>query len=294
LTIRVGSRMSALAVRQAEIVMDRIKAFDSGIKTELVTMKTSGDLASETPGAYEGGKGLFVKELERALLDGRVDIAVHSYKDVPMRVDGRIPIVAVSAREDARDVLILPEGAAGIDPAGPIGCSGLRRQIQSEALFPGLEIRPVRGNILTRLEKLDRGEYSALILAYAGIRRLGLERRVSRVFDPDEITPAACQGVLAVQARAGFDVGALSFLHDPDAWDTSLAERAFVAALNGGCTAPVAAYAALDQTPEDDMMTLKCFVCDKNGIIHRRAIRGGRRAAARLGREIAATFDGWL
>jgi len=284
LIIRVGSRQSALSVKQAEIVIDGIKRYNPSVEIELITMKTSGDTVSDRRFKAEGGKGLFVKELEQALLEGRIDIAVHSYKDVPARVDARAPIVAVSAREDARDALVLPPGADKPDPAGPIGCSGLRRQLQAAELFPGADIRPIRGNVLTRLAKLDGGEYSALILAVAGLKRLGLEARANRVFGPDEILPAACQGVLAVQALRGFDVSVLSALHDAAAWDTSTAERAFTSALNADCSSPIAAYGTL----EADILTLKCFFRDENGKIHRHMISGGRETAARLGEKLAA------
>ena len=163
--IRVGSRDSRLAVIQAEMVMDCIQRHHPEMDVELVTMKTTGDKILDRTLDQIGGKGLFVKELDRALLAGEVDITVHSYKDMPMEQDSRLPIVAVSAREIPFDALVLPSGRRQMDPSKPIGCASARRQIQLEALFPGTEIRPVRGNVQTRLAKLESGEYGALVPA---------------------------------------------------------------------------------------------------------------------------------
>ena len=244
--IRVGSRDSRPAVSQSEMVMESIRWQNPDAEVDLVTMKTTGDLILDRTLDKVGGKGLFVKELDRALLDGRVDLTVHSYKDMPMELTPGLPVVAVSRREDPRDVLVLPEGSASFDGSKPIGCSSLRRTIQLRELFPGVEIKPVRGNVQTRLNKLDSGEYGALVLALAGLRRLGLEHRVGRVFSTEELLPAACQGILAVQAREGFDASVLDGFHDKDAWIASQAERSFVRALDGGCSSPVAAYAEVD------------------------------------------------
>ncbi len=245
--IKIGSRESALAVAQTRCVMDALHAAHPDIELDLVTMKTTGDKILDRTLDKVGGKGLFVKELDRALLDGTVDLTVHSFKDLPMEADEQLPIVAVSQREDPRDALILPQGAETFDPSRPIGCASARRRIQLERLFPGVEIKPVRGNVLTRLDKLDRGEYGALVLACAGLRRLSLEGRISRIFTPEEIIPAACQGVLAVQARKGFDTSLLACFHNKEAEATSLAERAFVRTLDGGCSSPVAAYARIKE-----------------------------------------------
>ncbi len=252
-TIRVGSRESRLAVIQAQMVIDAIRAYDPEIQVELVTMKTTGDKILDRTLDKIGGKGLFVKELDAALLDGRVDITVHSSKDLPMEIDERLPLVAFSKRADPRDVLVLPQGKDTIDFSKPIGCSSLRRQLQLRKLFPEAALAPIRGNVLTRLEKLDRGEYSALVLAGAGLSRLGLAHRVSRYFSEEEILPAAGQAILAVQARAGVDVSSLSCFDDRDGRDCLLAERAFIRTLDGGCSSPVAAYA----TVSGDTLSLK-------------------------------------
>lgn len=241
--IRIGSRESRLAVIQSEMAIQAIHEYDPKIHTELITMKTTGDRILDRTLDQIGGKGLFVKELDAALLDGRVDLTVHSSKDLPMEIDPRLPLVAFSRRADPRDVLVLPEGADHIDFTKPIGCSSLRRKLQLQALFPKATVAPVRGNVLTRLQKLDRGEFSALVLAAAGLTRLGLGHRISRYFSVEEILPAAGQGILAVQAREGVDTSCLQAFADDDSRDCLLAERAFVRTLDGGCSSPVAAFA---------------------------------------------------
>ena len=244
---------------QAQILVRFLEA--ARIEAELVTMKTTGDSILGQPLDKIGGKGLFIKELETAILDGAIDVAVHSYKDMPMQLDDRLPVVAVSARSDPRDALVLPHGITSLDPSKPIGSGSRRRAIQLETLYPDIEVRPVRGNVLTRLGKLDAGEFSALVLAVAGLTRLGIPERASRVFEFDEMVPAACQGILAVQARRGFDAGLLAGFHDADAWDAAEAERGFVEALDGGCSSPVGAYASLD----GDSLTLTGFYVDAVG-----------------------------
>lgn len=241
--IRIGSRKSRLAVIQTEELISYIKRQCPKMQPQIVTIETTGDRRLDVSLEKIGGKGLFVKEIDRALLDGAVDLAVHSLKDMPMEECGDIPIVGFSQREDARDVLVLPEGEEAWDGRGIIGCSSFRRRIQAEKLFPDAQFRPIRGNVPTRLEKLDGGGYDALILAAAGLKRLGLEKRISRYFSPEEILPAAGQGILAVQGRAGKDY---SFLAGFGTFETAMAakaERAFVRSLGGGCSSPVAAYA---------------------------------------------------
>ena len=189
--IRVGSRDSRLAVVQAEEVCRALG------DCELITMKTTGDMVLDKTLDKVGGKGLFVKELDHALADGRVDLTVHSLKDVPMEQPDGLPLVAFTKRADARDALVLPESGAW-DKNKPIGCASARRRVQLKALFPDIDVQPVRGNVQTRLNKLESGAYGALVLAAAGLHRLGLEHRISRYFSPDEIIPAAGQGILAV------------------------------------------------------------------------------------------------
>ena len=282
-TIRIGSRESRLAVIQAELVMEAIRAAHPEIRLELVTMKTTGDKILDRTLDQVGGKGLFVKELDAALLDGRVDLTVHSCKDLPMDIDPRIPLAGFTAREDPRDVLVLPEGVSELDPAKPIGCASPRRAAQLRALFPGMAVAPVRGNVLTRLAKLDGGQFSALVLAAAGLRRLGLEHRVSRYFTVEELLPAAGQGILALQARAGEDLSYLEGVLDADGAACALAERAFVRALDGGCSSPIAAHARL----EGETMVLLGLYVDETGQVSRAGISGPRRDGEALARTLA-------
>lgn len=274
-TIRIGSRESKLAQIQAELLIAAIRAAEPDRPVELVTMKTTGDKILDRTLDQIGGKGLFVKELDAALLEGRVDVTVHSAKDLPMDLPEGLPLTAISRREDPRDVLVLPLGAEGLDPAKPIGCSSLRRRMQLKALFPDMETAPVRGNVQTRLRKLDEGEFSALVLAAAGLKRLGLDERISRYFTVEEMLPAAGQGILAAQGRAGEETDFLRAFHDPESADCLAAERAFVRELDGGCTSPVAAHAVV----EGETLTLHGF----NLRGERDSIAGPRSQAEALG-----------
>lgn len=281
--IRIGSRESRLAVIQSEMVIEEIRRCDPEMNIELITMKTTGDKILDRTLDKIGGKGLFVKELDTALLDGRVDITVHSSKDLPMEIDPRLPLVAFSKRADPRDVLVLPAGTDTIDFSKPIGCSSLRRQLQLKALFPQAKVAPVRGNVLTRLRKLDDGEFSALVLAGAGLVRLGLEKRISRWFSTEEILPAAGQAILAVQARQDVDTACLRTFDDRDSRDCLLAERAFVRTLDGGCSSPVAAFATVD----GDTLTLKGMYVAGNETCCFETVRGPRKEGEALGRALA-------
>lgn len=275
--IKVGSRDSKLAVVQAEEVCRALG------DCELITMKTLGDMILDKTLDQVGGKGLFVKELDRALADRRVDLTVHSLKDVPMEQPEGLPLVAFTRREDARDALVLPQSGAW-DKSKPIGCSSARRRVQLAALFPEIEVKPVRGNVLTRLDKLDRGEYGALVLAAAGLHRLGLEGRITRYFSPDEIIPAAGQAILAVQGREGELAKEVKKLDDADAHDCATAERSFVRTLGGGCFAPVAAYA---ETEGDYIHLRGLYVTEDESRSARGAVTGLRSEAASLGRTLA-------
>ena len=282
--IKIGSRESALAVIQSRMVMDAIARTVPDAELELVTMKTTGDRILDKTLDQIGGKGLFVKELDQALRDGRADFTVHSLKDMPMEVPEDLPLAAFSRREDPRDVLVLPEGITELDPEKPIGCSSRRRQLQLKALFPDMDIRPVRGNVQTRLKKLQDGEFSALVLAAAGLKRLHLEGRISRYFAPEEMLPAAGQGILAVQTRQGMDTACLAGIHDPNAACCALAERAFVRALDGGCSSPVAAYAVA----EGETLTLTgLYVSPDETVVRKGSLSGPRTAAETLGETLA-------
>lgn len=231
---------------QAELLAQYMEEKCEGICPRLVTMKTTGDKILDKTLDKIGGKGLFVKELDIALLEKRSDISVHSLKDVPMELSPQLPILGYSSREDVRDVLVLPKGSRQLDSSRPLGCSSPRRILQLRKLFADMEVKSIRGNVLTRLDKLDKGEYSGLILAAAGLKRLGLEKRISRYFEPEEMLPAAGQGILAVQGRKGEDYAFLEgFFAKESAWCAG-AERSFVKAFNGGCSSPIAAYARIN------------------------------------------------
>ncbi len=242
--IRIGSRESVLAVIQSELVIKEIKRVCPDVETELVTMKTTGDMILDRSLEQIGGKGLFVKELDRALLEGRCDLTVHSLKDMPMEVPEELPILAYSEREDKRDVLVLRKGLEAL-PAGPvIGTFSRRRRMQAIKLYPDASFKGIRGNVVTRLKKLDDGEYDALILAAAGLLRMGYGERITRYFSVDEILPSAGQGIMAVQGRK--DDGNVSFterVNSPESQAMATAERAFVRILDGGCSSPSAACA---------------------------------------------------
>ena len=242
-TLRIGSRESALAVIQAETAVEGIKRFDKNITARIITMKTCGDMILDRPLESVGGKGLFIKELDSALLDGKIDAAVHSLKDIPAFVEKGIEIKSFLRRGDPRDALVLPAGKTEPDMTKPLGCSGGRRRVQLQKLFPGWEIRPVRGNVLTRLKKLDGGGYGALVLAAASLERLGLAARVNRFFSVDEVIPAAGQGIIAVCAREGDGSAWFDGIDDGESRSAAFAERAFVRTLDGGCGSPIAAYA---------------------------------------------------
>ncbi len=283
LKIIVASRESKLAVIQSNIVIDYIKKYDENIDVSLITMKTTGDIILDKALDKIGGKGLFVKELDKALYEKKADITVHSFKDMPMVIDEKLPILALSQREDPRDVLILPQGVNELDPTKPIGCSSKRRQLQLKKIYPHMQIMPIRGNVQTRLKKLDDGEFSALVLAYAGIKRLSLEDRVSRIFSVEEIIPAACQGVLCVQGREGLDASFLSEFNSQDSHYITNAERAFVRELDGGCSSPVAAYATLD----GDNINLTGFYVNDNDIPFIKTIIGEKIDAQKIGIDLA-------
>ena len=282
--LRIGSRESRLAVIQSRMVMEKIAKAEPAAELELVTMKTTGDKILDKTLDKIGGKGLFVRELDQALREEKVDFTVHSLKDIPMEVPEDLPLAAFSSREDPRDVLVLPEGTTEIDRSKPIGCSSRRRQLQLKKLFPDMAIEPVRGNVQTRLAKLEAGQFSALVLAAAGLKRLGLEERISRYFSVEEILPAAGQGILVVQTRKGMDTDCLRLVQDKESACCARAERAFVRALNGGCSSPVAAHTVV----EGALLTLTGFYVSADERIQRKgSIRGSAADAEILGKTLA-------
>ena len=287
--IIVGSRESQLAVIQSMTVVDHINRSSetSGDCADLLTMKTTGDTILDRTLDQVGGKGLFVKELDLALKEKRSDLSVHSLKDVPMELDPELPLIAFSKREDPRDVLVLPEKAVRRvieeaevrhdnrclkeilkdimpDPDLPIGSASLRRVLQLKRIFPDHRIEPVRGNLQTRLRKLDEGQYGALVLAAAGLKRLGLEHRICRFFTVEEMIPAAGQGIIAIQGRAGEDYSCLEGYADRETEIAALCERAYVRELNGGCTSPVCAHAQI----ENETICLSALYYDEESKRH--------------------------
>ncbi|MEM1483775.1 hydroxymethylbilane synthase [Oscillospiraceae bacterium PP1C4] len=287
--ICIGSRESRLAVVQSELVMADIRRAHPELELELVTMKTTGDVILDRPLDKIGGKGLFVKELDQALLDGRIDLSVHSLKDMPMEIPCALPIVAYTRRADPRDVLILPLGIDYLDPEKPIGCSSARRCLQLQKLYPQMHVESVRGNVITRLAKLDRGDYAALVLAHAGISRLGLDERISRVFLASEMIPAAGQGIIAVQGRAGEDFSYLNSVNDASSQACAVAERSFVRTLNGGCSSPIAAYA---EVTGGELVLTGLYYDEETGAHTIGSIQGETAQAELLGEQLAARLGG--
>ena len=248
--VRIATRKSALALWQAEFVKAQLEHFHDDVHVELVPMSTQGDIILDTPLAKIGGKGLFVKELEQAMLDGRADIAVHSMKDVPVEFPDDLELHVICEREDPRDAFV-SNNFANIDalPQGAIvGTSSLRRQCQIRALRPDLEIRDLRGNVNTRLAKLDSGQYDAIILAAAGLIRLEMGERIRDFIEPEVSLPANGQGAVGIECRINDEVtkALLAPLEHSETRIRVNAERAMNRHLEGGCQVPIGAYALVD------------------------------------------------
>lgn len=248
--VRIATRKSALALWQAEFVKAQLEHFHDDVRVELVPMSTQGDIILDTPLAKIGGKGLFVKELEQAMLDGRADIAVHSMKDVPVEFPDDLELHVICEREDPRDAFV-SNNFANIDalPQGAIvGTSSLRRQCQIRALRPDLEIRDLRGNVNTRLAKLDSGQYDAIILAAAGLIRLEMGERIRDFIEPEVSLPANGQGAVGIECRINDEVtkALLAPLEHSETRIRVNAERAMNRHLEGGCQVPIGAYALVD------------------------------------------------
>ncbi len=279
-TIRIGTRDSQLALVQTDKVVEAIKTYDPTLTIEIIKMKTTGDKILDVTLDKIGGKGLFVKELDDALRNHEVDITVHSYKDMPMEVAEDLPIVAISKGEDPRDVLIRRADYDG--EITLIGSSSKRRTHQLQALGYR-HIKPLRGNVITRLKKLDSGEFDAIVLAAAGIKRLGLEDRISYYFHQEDLLPAAAQGVIAVQGRAGEDFSYLRDFHSIESEVITAAERSFVRELGGGCSSPIAAHATL----EGDVIFLRGMYVDEDENGFKDSITGKSKDGEILGKELA-------
>jgi hydroxymethylbilane synthase len=272
--IRIATRQSPLALWQAQYVQKQLMACHPGLQVELVPMVTKGDIILDTPLAKVGGKGLFVKELELAMLDGRADIAVHSMKDVPVEFPEGLGLVTICERDDPRDAFVsnhyanladLPEGSV-------VGTSSLRRQCQLREQRPDLVIRDLRGNVGTRLSKLDNGDYDAIILAVAGLNRLNLQHRVRTALTPEECLPAVGQGAVGIECRLD-DSETRALLAPLAHRETTLrvlAERAMNTRLEGGCQVPIGSYAEID----GDQIWLRALVGAPDGS---QMVRGERR-----------------
>jgi hydroxymethylbilane synthase len=263
--IRIGTRGSQLALWQARTVSELLSGDD--LVCEIVTIKTSGDRLQDAPLSEAGGKRLFVKEIEDALLDGRADIAVHSAKDMPVLSPEELEIAAVLPREEPWDAVVLPANAAGqsqIPPGGTIGTSSIRRVAQLRRLYPHATFAPIRGNLDTRLRKLDEGQYDALVLAAAGLKRLGAGSRISARLPLDACVPAPGQGAIAVQIRAKDEAvrARVLAINDVDTAAALHAERACVVALGGGCQMPIGALA---QVINADTLDLRAIVIAPDG-----------------------------
>lgn len=285
----IATRESALAMWQAKHIQARLQALYPQTIIEILGMTTTGDQILDTPLAKIGGKGLFVKELETALADGRADLAVHSMKDVPMNLPEGFMLAATGERENPRDAFVSTQYARLEDlPHGAIvGTSSLRRQSQLKARFPDLVIEPLRGNLQTRLRKLDEGQYAAIILAAAGLIRLNLGDRIRNTIAPEQSIPAVGQGALGIEICANRPelLTVLAPLNHRETEFCVLAERAMSRALAGSCTVPLGAYA----TCENDLINMTGFVASVDGskmIVEK--VKGSRVDAEELGQQLAA------
>ncbi len=292
--LTIATRGSKLALWQAQHIQSLIEAH-LGIPVSLLVLKTRGDIILDVPLSQIGGKGLFVKEIEEALLDGRADLAVHSMKDVPMELPPGLVLGAVPPREDPADLLLsarfssleaLPSGAK-------VGTSSLRRKIQLLALRPDLEVISLRGNVDTRIRKLLEGAFDAIVMAAAGVKRLNLSAPHKIPLAPPAFLPSAGQGALGIELREDSEElqEALGFLNHPETFACVTAERGFLAGLDGGCQAPIAAFASYAPKPSGTgILTLEGLVADLTGTrIIRRAVSGSPDEARALGLALAET-----
>ncbi len=285
--VRVGTRESRLAVAQSNWVIDRIREKYPDMSFELVGIKTMGDKILDKRLDKIGGKGLFIKELENALLEGEIDMAVHSMKDMPGDLPKGLMIAAVSKREDPRDVLITADktGMGDLKKGAVIGTSSLRREVQILDLNPGFNIKTLRGNVITRLEKLKRREYDAIILAAAGLKRLGMEGSITEFFGTDRMIPAVGQGALGIETRSDEDIEfLLNSIHNEESALAVTAERGFMKRLGGNCSTPIAAHGVI----EGDKIKLWGMLADEDKSNMAKAyIEGGKNDPESLGIKLA-------
>ncbi|HLQ78556.1 MAG TPA: hydroxymethylbilane synthase [Terriglobia bacterium] len=264
--IRLGTRGSALALWQSNWVMSALEHRWPGLRVERITIKTTGDKIQNVPLAEVGGKGLFTKEIDEALLAGQIDVAVHSMKDIPYLLPNGIDFGAIPEREDPRDAFVSNGRTLGdLPPNAVIGTSSLRRQVQLRRRFPSIRLTPLRGNVDTRLKKVAAGEFDGIVLALAGLKRLGHENLVTQIIGEDLMLPAVGQGALGIACRTN-DTSTRSLLETLDHAPSRLAvsaERGLLAALEGSCKVPVAGYATL----QGDQITLRGLVANLTGSI---------------------------
>jgi hydroxymethylbilane synthase len=279
----IASRGSQLALWQARWVEGRLAALGHECRIDII--KTTGDKITDVPLAKVGTKGLFTKEIEEALLEGRADLAVHSLKDLPTELPEGLVLAAVPEREDPRDAIV-GRRLADLPPGARVGTSSLRRAAQLRKLRPDLVLESVRGNIDTRLRKLDAGQYDAILLAAAGLKRLGWENRIAEILESEVMCPAVGQGALAIETRAsGPGRDACAALDDPATHAAVTAERGVLAALGGGCQVPIGARAVV----EKGRLRLVGVVASPDGSeVVRAASEGAAEDAARIGRELGA------
>ena len=285
--LRIGTRGSLLAKWQAESVRKQLFAA-TGAEAEIIIVKTSGDKMQQVPLTQIGGKGIFIKELEEALLDESIDLAVHSVKDIPTETPPRLSFPAVCRRDDIRDCLISATGSTldNLRRGARVGTSSLRRKAQLLHLRPDLDIRELRGNVDTRLRKVEGGEYDAIVLAKAGLDRLGWSNRISETFSPDVFMPAVGQGAIAVETRLGDNQAAelVEKLDDAETRSAIIAERAMLKALQGGCQVPIGAWARLERGE----MVLEACVTSVDGLQYvKRRLTGPPEQSAELGEKMA-------
>jgi len=271
----IATRESALAMWQAKHVRERLRALYPFCAVELLGLTTHGDRVIDQPLADIGGKGLFIKELEQAMQESRADLAVHSLKDVPMEMLAGFTVAAIMEREDPRDAFVsnAHRSLAELPPGSVVGTSSLRREAQLRERYPRLVVEPLRGNVNTRLRKLDEGRYAAIILAAAGLKRLGCADRITALLDPADSLPAVGQGALALECRAerGEVIAALAALADEGTTLATTAERAFGRSLAADCHTPLAAYAIV----RGDELWLRGLIASRDG---RQVLRGARSA----------------
>lgn len=288
----IATRESALALWQAEHVKARLQALYPDLDIQLLGMTTQGDRILDVTLNKIGGKGLFVKELETALAEGRADLAVHSLKDVPMHLPEGFALAAILQREDPRDALVSNHYASLEElPAGAVvGTSSLRRESQLRARFPHLVVKPLRGNVQTRLRKLDEGEFDAIVLAAAGLKRLGLTDRIRLELSPEQSLPAVGQGALGIEIRADREdvLALLAPLNDAETAACVTAERAMSRALGGSCQVPLGGYAEL----QGGMLTLRAFVAEPDGsVVYAAQAQAPAAEAEQLGQQLAAQLS---